>query len=54
VLKTGFSFDEKEAARKFFLELRQLFTDRNYLALDDPEYAGMSAEIDAKIAQGSK
>ncbi len=54
VLKTEFDFEEKEPARKFFLELRQLFTDRNYLALDDPEYEKMSAAIEAKIGEGSK
>lgn len=54
VLKTEFDFAEKEPARKYFLELRQLFTDRNYLALDDPEYEKMSAAINAKIVEGSK
>ncbi|MBE6399910.1 MAG: V-type ATP synthase subunit A [Lentisphaerae bacterium] len=52
VLKHEFTFTEKEPARKFFLELRQLFTDRNYLALDDAEYAAMSDRINAKIAEG--
>ncbi len=54
VLKTEFSFTEKEDARKYFLELRQLFTDRNYLALDDPEYEKMSAAINGKIVEGSR
>ncbi len=54
VLKTEFDFAEKEPARKYFLELRQLFTDRNYLALDDPEYEKISAAINAKIVEGSK
>ncbi|MBQ9803726.1 MAG: V-type ATP synthase subunit A [Lentisphaeria bacterium] len=52
VLKHEFTFTEKEPARKFFLELRQLFIDRNYLALDDAEYAAMSDRINAKIAEG--
>ena len=53
VLKHEFTFDEKEFARKFFLELRQLFIDRNYLAPDNPEYAAMSAKINEKIAGGT-
>ena len=52
VLKHEFTFEEKEPARKFFLELRQLFIDRNYLALDDAEYAAMSDRINEKIAGG--
>jgi len=52
VLKHEFIFEEKEPARKFFLELRQLFIDRNYLALDDAEYAAMSDRINEKIAGG--
>jgi V/A-type H+-transporting ATPase subunit A len=52
VLKHEFTFEEKEPARKFFLELRQLFIDRNYLALDDAEYVAMSDRINEKIAGG--
>ena len=54
VLKEEFHFDNKEVARRYFLELRQLFIDRNYLALDNEEYISMSKEIEAKIADGRK
>ncbi|MBE6358478.1 MAG: V-type ATP synthase subunit A [Lentisphaerae bacterium] len=54
VLKTPFSFEEKEAARKFFLELRQLFTDRNYMKLDSAEYCEQTALIEKLISTGSR
>ena len=54
VLKTAFDFDDKETARKFFLELRQLFTDRNYMALDSDEYREQSALIEKLISTGSR
>jgi V/A-type H+-transporting ATPase subunit A len=54
VLKTAFDFEDKETARKFFLELRQLFTDRNYMALDGAEYRDQSALIEKLISTGSR
>ncbi|MBE6388549.1 MAG: V-type ATP synthase subunit A [Lentisphaerae bacterium] len=54
VLKTAFVFDEKEEARKFFLELRQLFIDRNYMALESSEYKEQSVLIEKLIAAGSR
>ncbi len=54
VLKTAFTFEDKEAARKFFLELRQLFTDRNYMALESAEYRDQSALIEKLISTGSR
>lgn len=54
VLQTAFCFEEKEAARKFFLDLRQLFTDRNYMPLDSAEYRDQSALIEKLISEGSK
>ncbi|MCI5778475.1 MAG: V-type ATP synthase subunit A [Lentisphaeria bacterium] len=54
VLKHEFEFPDKETARRFFLELRQLFTDRNYLALDTAEYTALSRKINDKIAEESK
>ena len=53
VLKTTFCFDDKETARKYFLDLRQLFIDRNYMALDSAEYRDQSAMIEKLIAEGS-
>ena len=52
VLRDQFSFADKESARKYFLELRQLFIDRNYEKLDSPDYNALSEKITAKIAEG--
>ena len=52
VLKADFSFSDKESARKYFLELRQLFIDQNYMALESGEFAAQQKLIDEKIAVG--
>jgi V/A-type H+-transporting ATPase subunit A len=54
VLKTTFAFDDKETARKYFLDLRQLFIDRNYMDINSAEYRDQSALIENLIAEGSK
>jgi len=54
VLQETFSFTDKEEARKYFLELRQLFIDRNYEKLDSEEFSSLSSAINAKIAEGKK
>ena len=54
VLDSRFNFDDKEKARKYFLELRQLFIDQNYMTLDSDEFKSQQALIDAKIAEGVK
>ena len=54
VLQTPFTFDDKEEARKFFLKLRQLFTDRNYMAMDGDEYREQSETIKNTISGGSR
>ena len=51
VLHDEFTFEDKESARKYFLELRQLFIDRNYEAPDSSDYAGLSTRIEEKIAE---
>ncbi|MBO7327317.1 MAG: V-type ATP synthase subunit A [Lentisphaeria bacterium] len=53
VLQTAFFFDDKETARKYFLNLRQLFIDRNYMTLDSDEYRDQSELIEKLIAEGS-
>ena len=52
VLKADFSFSDKESARKYFLELRQLFIDQNYMAMESGEFAAQQKLIDEKIAAG--
>jgi V/A-type H+-transporting ATPase subunit A len=54
VLHTQFDFEDKDLARRYFLELRQLFIDRNYSSLDSQDYKQLSSEIDSKIAGGRK
>ena len=54
VLRDQFNFADKESARKYFLELRQLFIDRNYEKLDSDDYKALSKKITAKIAEGKQ
>ncbi len=49
ILDTQFNFKKKEETRKFFMELRQLFIDWNYIRNDSDEFKSMEAEIDKKI-----
>ncbi len=51
VLDTKFSFPDKAAARRYFLELRQLFIDWNYLKSDTEEFKSQQAAIEAKITE---
>ena len=48
----GFRFEDKDRARRYFLELRQLFIDLNYLRQDSPEFAEQERRIEAKLAEG--
>ncbi len=52
VLRESFQFQEKEEARKYFLELRQLFIDRNYELPESDDYRVLSEKINAKLAEG--
>lgn len=54
VLHAQFDFEDKDLARKYFLELRQLFIDRNYSSLDSEDYKQLSSEIESKLAGGRK
>ncbi len=54
VLHETFGFDGKDAARTYFLELRQLFIDSNYLKLDSVEFKSQESAIEAKIAEGKQ
>ena len=53
VLHDNFTFPDKESGRKYFLELRQLFIDRNYELPDSEDYKLLSEKINAKIAEGT-
>jgi len=54
VLHESFTFDSKDTARRYFLQLRQLFLDMNYMPLDSAPYQEQTAKIDAKIAEGKR
>ncbi|MBN1895929.1 V-type ATP synthase subunit A [bacterium] len=49
ILKTGFAFKEKEAARNFFYELRQKFIDWNYMEMHSPEFKKQEKAIESLI-----
>lgn len=51
VLKREFVFREKDEARVYFLELRQLFLDWNYIAFGDAKFKTQEEAIDAKISR---
>ena len=50
VLERKFPFEDKEVARRWFLELRQLFLDWNYIAQSDAEFKQQENAIDSKLA----
>ncbi len=51
VLNAKFSFADKAAARRYFLELRQLFIDWNYIRSDSEDFNRQRKAIDAKITE---
>ncbi len=53
VLRKRFKFADKEAARRYFLDLRQLFLDWNYLKMDSAEFKTQQAAVNAKITEGA-
>ncbi len=53
VLRTGFEFADKETARRYFLELRQLFIDWNYIAMEQEEFAAQEKLIDEKLKENT-
>ncbi|MDD3886579.1 MAG: V-type ATP synthase subunit A [Victivallaceae bacterium] len=54
VLEADFAFSGKEEARRWFLELRQLFIDLNYLVMDSDEFKTQEKAIAAKLAERRK
>ena len=51
VLTGSFSLPDKDAARSYFLNLRQMFMDLNYLAMDTRAFKDQETAIEAKIAE---
>ena len=54
VLKKEFPFTDKDDARRYFLELRQLCMDLNYLREDSEEYKAQYAAIQAKLNESGE
>ena len=54
VLKQEFDFKSKDDARRYFLELRQLCMDLNYLREDTPEYKKQYAAIEDKLNESGE
>lgn len=54
VLEGNFTFPDKDTARSYFLELRQMFLDLNYLPMKSDEFTRQEQQIEAKIAERSK
>lgn len=51
VLNAEFKFDDKDSARRFFLELRQMFTDWNYSPFNSDKFKKGEEDIAAKIKE---
>ena len=54
VLKQDFNFKSKDDARRYFLELRQLCMDLNYLREETPEYKKQYAAIEDKLNESGE
>ena len=54
VLKQEFAFKSKDDARRYFLELRQLCMDLNYLREDTPEFKKQYAAIEDKLNESGE
>ncbi len=52
VLRTDFHFTDKDTARRYFLDLRQIFLDMNTLTTDSPKFAELAERVDKLIAEG--
>ena len=53
ILDTQFDFSDKDKAHRYFLELRQVFIDWNYAAMDSEQFKKLEAAIDAKVKEHS-
>jgi V/A-type H+-transporting ATPase subunit A len=51
VLDSKFKFDDKDQARRYFMELRQAFTDWNYAPFDSEDAKTQEKAIDGKIEE---
>ena len=53
VLSSTFEFPEKDATRKFFMDLQQTFIDWNDKPFNSDEFNALKAELDRKVADAT-
>jgi len=51
VLRTAFKFDDKDSARRYFLELRLAFTNLNYAPFNSDKFKELEQQLNAKISE---
>jgi len=51
VLETKFKFEDKETARRYFLELRLIFTNLNYAPFQSEKFKELEQQMNAKISE---
>jgi V/A-type H+/Na+-transporting ATPase subunit A len=51
ILRKTFSFGDKDEARKYFADLRQIFLDWNFATWESPEFAEQEKRLDAMLAE---
>ncbi len=53
ILKSNFDFTDKDLARRYFAELRQIFTDWNYISDKTEEFRSHEVTLDNKVKEHS-
>ena len=51
ILDRKFTFDDKEQARRYFLELRLILTDMNYAVFGEEEFKALEQKMNEKISE---
>ena len=51
VLETKFKFEDKDVARRYFLELRLIFTNLNYAPFQSDKFKELEQQMNAKISE---
>ena len=54
VLDTAFAFADKDEARRYFQQLRQIFIDWNYAAWDSAEFKKLEEQLAGKLQAGTQ
>ena len=51
VLRTKFEFEDKDVARRYFLELRLIFTNLNYAPYESDKFKELEQQMNEKISE---